>query len=169
MKRVYNSVEEFKQHTVESFTDNAPIYMTSGGFDPMHVGHLRCILSTVEMAEKNEGLVVVVVNGDNFLIRKKGKPFMNQDERAEIIAGIRGVDAAVIWDDDTQNVIGAIKALEPSFFTKGGDRAAPKDIPEWDICQSINCEVIFNVGGGKVQSSSWLIEQSEKGKDNGSN
>jgi cytidyltransferase-like protein len=169
MKRVYNSVEEFKQHTAESFTDNAPIYMTSGGFDPMHVGHLRCILSTVEMAEKNEGLVVVVVNGDNFLIRKKGKPFMNQDERAEIIAGIRGVDAAVIWDDNTQNVIGAIKALEPSFFTKGGDRAAPKDIPEWDICQSINCEVIFNVGGGKVQSSSWLIEQSEKGKDNGSN
>ena len=143
--------------------------MTSGGFDPMHVGHLRCILSTVDMAEKDKGLVVVMVNGDGFLVRKKGKPFMNQDERVEIIAGIRGVDAAIIWDDKTQNVIGAIRALEPSFFTKGGDRAAPEDIPEWDICQSIDCKVIFNVGGGKVQSSSWLIEQSEKGKDNGSN
>ena len=161
--KVYRSVEEFKEYAEKSVGwGSSPIYMTSGGFDPMHVGHLRCILETVEMAEKDGGFVVIIVNGDNFLIRKKGKPFMNQDERAEIIAGIRGVDAAIIWDDETQNVIGAIKALEPNFFTKGGDRAAPEDIPEWPICKEIGCEVIFNVGGGKVQSSSWLIKGSEK-------
>ena len=78
-------------------------------------------------------------------------------ERAEIIAGIRGVDAAIIWDDGGQTVIGAIAVLKPTYFTKGGDRAAPEDIPEWDICEEVGCKVIFNVGGGKVQSSSWLI------------
>ena len=83
-------------------------------------------------------------------------------ERAEIIAGIRGVDAAIIWDDGGQTVIGAIAALRPTFFTKGGDRAAPEDIPEWDICEEVGCQVIFNVGGGKVQSSSWLIKGAEE-------
>ena len=87
---------------------------------------------------------------------------MRAQERAEIIAGLRGVDAAVIWDDGTQTVIGAIEKLKPNYFTKGGDRAEPKDIPEWDICKEIGCKVIFNVGGGKVQSSSWLIEEAEK-------
>lgn len=83
---------------------------------------------------------------------------MNEAERAEIIAGIRGVDAAIIWDDGGQTVIGAIEKLKPTFFTKGGDRAAPEDIPEWDICQQVGCEVLFNIGGEKIQSSSWLIE-----------
>ena len=51
-----------------------------------------------------------------------------------------------------------IRALKPNYFTKGGDRAKPEDVAEWDICQEIGCEVIFNVGGGKVQSSSWLVD-----------
>ncbi len=119
-------------------------------------------LETVDMAEKDGGYVAIIVNGDGFLERKKGKPFMAAEERAEIIAGIRGVDAAIIWDDGGQTVIGAIAALKPDYFTKGGDRAAPEDIPEWEICQKVGCEVIFNVGGGKVQSSSWLIEEAEK-------
>ena len=136
--------------------------MTSGGFDPLHVGHLRCILETVEMAEDDGGYVAIIVNGDGFLERKKGKPFMPAAERAEIVAGIRGVDAAIIWDDGGQTVIGAIAALKPNFFTKGGDRAAPEDIPEWQICQEVGCKVIFNVGGGKVQSSSWLIKGASK-------
>jgi len=154
--KVYNNIEEFLK---ESWVNSEnPIYMTSGGFDPLHIGHLRCILETVDRADKDGGHVVVIVNGDGFLNRKKGKPFMKQEERAEIIAGIRGVDAAIIWDDGGQTVIGAIEKLKPSFFTKGGDRAAPEDIPEWDICQQVGCEVLFNVGGGKIQSSSWLIE-----------
>ena len=162
--KVYDSVEEFRE-MVDGTTwavDGISIYMTSGGFDPLHVGHVRCILGTTEMADNDGGYVVVIVNGDGFLERKKGKPFMRAQERAEIIAGLRGVDAAIIWDDGSQTVIGAIKALRPTFFTKGGDRAEPKDIPEWDICQKIGCKVIFNVGGGKVQSSSWLIEEAEK-------
>ncbi len=157
--KVYNTVDEFREYIDKTNAwGDLPVYMTSGGFDPLHVGHLRCILETVDMAERDGGYVAVIVNGDGFLNRKKGKPFMREAERAEIIAGIRGVDAAIIWDDGTQNVIEAIRALKPNYFTKGGDRAKPEDVAEWDICQEIGCEVIFNVGGGKVQSSSWLVD-----------
>lgn len=141
--------------------DTLPIYMTSGGFDPLHIGHARCILVTTDMADADGGYVIVVVNGDGFLNRKKGGAFMPEDERAEIVAGLRGVDAVLIWDDGSQNVIGAIEKIKPTYFTKGGDRAKPEDIPEWNICQEIGCDVLFNVGGGKIQSSSWLLRKLE--------
>ena len=156
--KVYETIEDFLEIVDDEWVEKkCPIYMTSGGFDPLHIGHLRCILATTAMADKDGGYVVVIVNGDGFLDRKKGFAFMPEKERAEIIAGIRGVDAAVIWDDGGQTVTGAIARLKPTYFTKGGDRAAPKDIPEWGICQEVGCEVLFNVGGGKIQSSSALV------------
>ncbi len=161
--KVYQNIDQFLKEK-EMFKDS-PVYMTSGGFDPLHIGHLRCILGTVDLAEEDGGYVVIMVNGDGFLRRKKGKPFMNQEERAEIIAGIRGVDAAIIWDDGTQTVVGAVERLKPNFFTKGGDRAKPEEVAEWNICQKVGCEVLFNVGGGKIQSSSWLIKSSEESSD----
>jgi len=162
--KVYASVKEFREYidATNAGWGNLPVYMTSGGFDPLHVGHLRCIQETVSMAEDDGGYVAIIVNGDGFLKRKKGKAFMPAAERAEIVAGIHGVDAAIIWDDGGQTVIGAIATLKPTYFTKGGDRASPEDIPEWDICNEVGCKVIFNVGGGKVQSSSWLLEEAEK-------
>jgi len=161
--KVYDTIEKFLDEIDDQWVGQKyPVYMTSGGFDPLHIGHLRCILATSVMADRDGGYVVIVVNGDGFLKRKKGKAFMPEDERCEIIAGIRGVDAVVKWDDGSQTVIGAIEKLKPDYFTKGGDRAAPEDIPEWDICNEVGCKVLFNVGGGKIQSSSSLIERVEK-------
>jgi D-beta-D-heptose 7-phosphate kinase/D-beta-D-heptose 1-phosphate adenosyltransferase len=147
-------------------SNQRPIYMTSGGFDPMHVGHVRCIAGTYDLASNKDihpwqmlGLVVVVVNADSFLIRKKGYAFMPLEERMEIINSIKGVDFVVPWETDgDQTVCQAIELLRPNYFTKGGDRFDAQTIPEWNICQEINCKIITGVGrGGKVQSSSDLV------------
>jgi D-beta-D-heptose 7-phosphate kinase/D-beta-D-heptose 1-phosphate adenosyltransferase len=108
------------------------------------------------------GLVVVVVNADSFLIRKKGYAFMPLRERMEIVNSIDGVDFVVPWEAEypDQTVIGALEILEPKYFTKGGDRFDASTIPEWDICQQIGCEIITGVGaGGKIQSSSDLVKR----------
>ena len=130
---------------------------TSGGFDPMHVGHLRCIQESALIASARNVPLVVIVNGDGFLQRKKGYAFMPEMERAEIIAGVRGVDAVVLWDDGTQFVTGALEILRPVVFTKGGDRDSAANVPEFELCERIGCKVMFGVGGGKVQSSSDLV------------
>ena len=149
-------------------SNQRPIYMTSGGFDPIHVGHVRCIKGTVQRARNKDihpwemkGLVVIVVNADSFLIRKKGYAFMPVDERMEIINSMDGVDFVVPWETDgDQTVCGAIEILKPGFFTKGGDRFDASTIPEWSICQKVGCEIITGVGeGGKIQSSSELIQR----------
>lgn len=155
-------------------SNQRPIYMTSGGFDPLHVGHVRCISGTYNLASNKDihpwqmkGLVVVVVNADSFLVRKKGYAFMPLQERMEIIDAIEGVDFVVPWETDgDQTVCGAIEILKPDYFTKGGDRFDASTIPEWDICQKINCEIITGVGrGGKVQSSSELVARAKKFED----
>lgn len=135
----------------------ARIVCTSGGFDPLHVGHLRCITRTAQIARERDALCVIIVNGNGFLERKKGKPFMDELERAEIISSIRGVDHVVLWDDGSQFVSGCIDILRPVAFTKGGDRTDETNVPEFALCSRIGCEVVFGVGGGKVQSSSALI------------
>jgi D-beta-D-heptose 7-phosphate kinase/D-beta-D-heptose 1-phosphate adenosyltransferase len=105
---------------------------------------------------------VVIVNGDGFLHRKKGFAFMPEAERLEIIAGVRGVDYVVPWDDGGQTVTGALEILRPTFFTKGGDRDSAANVPEFELCDRIRCEVLFGVGGGKIQSSSDLVRSVRK-------
>jgi len=125
----------------------------------MHVGHLRCLIESAEFVRKVGGKtrLAVIVNGDGFLLRKKGYAFMPLVERMEIIAGVRGVDYVVPWDDGGQTVVGAIEVLKPFAFTKGGDRDAAANVPEFDVCERLGTKVIFGVGGGKIQSSSELV------------
>ena len=153
---ILNSVEDLKQQ-VEIL--NEKLIVTSGGFDPMHVGHLRCLIESADIARKSgrKFKLAVIVNGDGFLFRKKGYAFMPEAERLEIIAGVRGVDYVVPWDDGGQTVTGALGILQPFAFTKGGDRDAATNVPEFELCEKIGTKVIFNVGGGKIQSSSNLV------------
>lgn len=129
----------------------------------MHVGHLRCLQESSVIARQHKVPLVVIVNGDGFLHRKKGYAFMPESERAEIIAGVSGVDAVVLWDDGTQFVTGALEILRPIIFTKGGDRDSAANVPEFDLCEQIGCKVMFGVGGGKVQSSSDLVNAVKEG------
>ena len=133
----------------------------------MHVGHLRCLQeSAVIAAGLPLGRLAVVVNGDGFLLRKKGYAFMPEMERAEIIAGVSGVDYVVLWDDGSQFVSGAVEILKPVFFTKGGDRTSSENVPEFQICEKIGCKVLFGIGGGKIQSSSELVGNISKQGEN---
>ena len=159
---IWNNIHELTSYLKNSNfkVNGGKIYLTSGGFDPMHVGHLRCIQETVKLAsqEKN-AIAVIIVNGDGFLLRKKGYAFMPLQERMEIIAGIKGVDDVTTWDDGTSTVIGAIETLAPDYFTKGGDRTDASNVPEFEICQKIGCQILFGIGGKKIQSSSDLVQK----------
>jgi len=161
---IFDSISEMKKYIQDRYPD-LKIYATSGGFDPMHVGHLRCLQGSASLADSDDrdpGLLVVIVNGDGFLHRKKGYSFMPHEERMEIIAGVDGVDFVTGWDDGSQTVTGAIGILQPDYFTKGGDRDASTNVPEFELCEDIGCEVLFNVGGGKVQSSSTLVSNARQ-------
>ena len=156
-KNYFEDIEEFVKF-FETVRGDKPVVCTSGGFDPIHVGHLRCFKESSIIAKKNNGIFVIIANDDNFLTRKKGKPFMPQEERLEILSEIKGVDYVVLWGDKSQTSSGAIEKIKPDFFTKGGDRDEINKIPESKICEKIRCKIVFGVGGGKIQSSSWLIK-----------
>jgi cytidyltransferase-like protein len=154
---------------LDGYDKDQKIFMTSGGFDPVHVGHIRCIKGTADLAKNPKdtpynisGVTVVVVNSDLFLQRKKGYSFMSLEDRMEIIDSIKGVDFVVPWTSyEDQTVRGAIEILKPDYFTKGGDRFDASTIPEWDICQEIGCEIITGVGGDKIRSSSHMVKTSK--------
>lgn len=154
--KIFNSVQELSKF---ASMNGIELVVTSGGFDPMHVGHLRCLQESATVANKwsVNSRLAVIVNGDGFLNRKKGYAFMPELERLEIIAGVAGVDYVVPWDDGGQTVTGALEVLSPVVFTKGGDRDSSQNVPEFDLCQRIGCKVLFGVGGGKIQSSSDLV------------
>jgi D-beta-D-heptose 7-phosphate kinase/D-beta-D-heptose 1-phosphate adenosyltransferase len=139
------------------------ITMVSGGFSILHFGHVEYIQEAANIKfDPHEPLLVVIVNGDGWLERKKGYVIVPEMERARIIAGISGVDAVLIWDDGTSTVCGAIEVIIPDWFAKGGDRDSQENVPEYATCESIGCEVVFGVGGEKTQSSSLLEEKASK-------
>ena len=146
--------------TLEEFTEirdtlQGSLVLTSGGYDPLHPGHISCIVDSKRFGD----LLVVVVNGDWFLDHKKGRHFMDLRTRSEIVSAIRGVDFVVpfeIEDDTTVNV--ALETIVPDIFTKGGDRVDEKTIPEWDTCVANGIEIVTGVGDSKVHSSSNILE-----------
>lgn len=145
--------------TFEEFDTLRPslgiIVCTSGGYDPIHPGHLSCILES----RKYGDTVVVIVNGDTFLKNKKGKPFMDLKTRVEIMSYINGIDYIIPFEvENDQTVIQALKRIRPHVFTKGGDRIDETSIPEWATCVEHNIKVISGVGYDKLWSSSDFLK-----------
>ena len=131
------------------------IVATSGGFDPIHPGHI----SSLQESRRYGDVVVAVVNGDGFLTAKKGKPFQDLETRCLIVSSIKGVDYVVPFEiEDDMTVREALRRLRPNVFAKGGDRVDETSIPEWDVCQELGIEVVSGVGDGKRWSSSWFLE-----------
>jgi cytidyltransferase-like protein len=131
------------------------LIVTSGGFDPIHPGHISCLVDSKNYGDK----LAVVVNGDSFLKHKKGAAFQPLSMRCEIVSAIKGVDYVVSFDiENDSTVCEALRVINPEVFTKGGDRVGASTIPEWDTCVSNSIEVVTGVGDSKVNSSSSILE-----------
>lgn len=134
------------------FSDSvSSIVAVSGGFDPIHVGHLRMIQDASKI-----GSVVVILNTDEFLVSKKGFVFMPFSERKEILESVKGVDRVCECIDKDDTVIETLRYLNPDYFANGGD-VNESNNKEAKVCEEIGCKLLYNVGGGKVQSSSKLV------------
>jgi len=120
----------------------------SGAFDPIHVGHIAYIREAAKLGDR----LVVILNNDNFLLRKKGFVFRPFEDRKEILENIKGVDEVIASIDDDQTVCKTLELLKPDIFAKGGYRMGPEDIPEVETCRAIGCKVVTNVGGGKLRA-----------------
>ena len=134
------------------------VVVVSGAFDPLHIGHIRLIKEAKKLGDK----LVVILNNDNWLQKKKKHIFMHQKERKEIIEAIGGVDEVILThhpkNPSEMDVSKELLNLKPNIFANGGDRKTVRDLPEAQACQKIGCKMVFDVGkGGKVQSSSWLL------------
>ena len=125
----------------------------SGGFDPMHKGHVRMIREA-----SKHGDVVVILNSDDWLERKKGYKFMNFEERSYIAGSIKGVVLTSGVDDHDGTVCEALRRIKPDFFANGGDRY-DTNTPEMDVCKELGIKMLWNIGGGKEQSSSSLVNK----------
>ncbi len=132
------------------------IVATSGGFDPIHPGHISCIIDSKRYGDT----LVVIVNGDAFLTAKKGRPFQNLKTRCQIVSGIKEVDYVVPFEiKNDQTVNKALIALKPDVFTKGGDRVDKASLPEWETCQKHNIKIVYGVGEDKQWSSSLFLKK----------
>jgi cytidyltransferase-like protein len=130
------------------------IVATSGGFDPIHPGHISSLQESAAYGDA----VVAIVNGDAFLTAKKGMPFQDLATRCLIVSAIRGVDYVVPFEIENDSTVReALRRLRPAVFTKGGDRVDHTSIPEWDVCQELGIEVVSGVGQDKRWSSSWFL------------
>jgi len=138
------------------------VVAVSGGFDPVHIGHIRLFKSAKKLGDK----LYIILNNDNWLMKKKGYVFMPQAERKELLEALVGVDKVLITshpkNPKDMSVCSALLKLRPDVFANGGDRHKD-NIPEVAICQEIGCRMVFNLGkGGKIQSSSWLVNNCKK-------
>ena len=141
------------------------VIIVSGGFDPVHKGHLRMFREASWLGHQ----VIIGLNSDDWLTRKKGKPFMNFNERKEILEAFRYVNQVIPFDDSDGTACDLIEKVndmydtdQKIYFANGGDRGKD-NVPEVDTCKDSGVIMLWGVGGGKIQSSSWLIGEKNEG------
>lgn len=138
------------------------IVVVSGGFDPIHKGHIEYLKRAKELSEK-KGKVICILNNDDFLTKKKGKPFMDMANRYAVLNSIRYIDtviASIDEDDTVCETLKLIKEINPKekiVFAKGGDRTKD-EIPEAKTCEELGIEIIDGLGE-KIESSSSILSR----------
>jgi cytidyltransferase-like protein len=142
------------------------VVAVSGGFDPIHIGHVRMMKEAKKLAGP-KGKLVVILNNDHWLRQKKNFVFMPEAERKEIIEHLTCVDEVMLSfhkkNAKDMSVCAELRTLRPDLFVNGGDRTK-ENIPELALEKEFNMKMVFGIGkGGKVQSSSWLVSK-VKGK-----
>lgn len=142
----------------------ATYYIVSGGFDPIHEGHIAMIQAA---KAKSDG-VILLLNSDEWLIRKKGKNFMGFNSRRIICENIKGVTYVLGFNDADNSACDGIAKAREMFpndklvFANGGDRTK-ENIPELAACERYHVDVEFGVGGeNKANSSSWILNRWER-------
>jgi cytidyltransferase-like protein len=129
------------------------IVCVSGGMDPLTSGHLDYIEGASEF-----GRVIVILNSDEWLVRKKGYFFMPYEQRERIVFSMEAVSDVSPVDDSDGSVCEALRRIKPDYFANGGDRTQDNTL-ELDICKELGITPLFNIGGGKTASSSELVRR----------
>lgn len=134
------------------------VVIVTGGFDPLHSGHISYLKEAATLGD----YLVVGLNSDEWLARKKGRSFMPWEERAEVLVHMKMVDRVINFDDSDNTAIDSIRKVKGLFptaeivFANGGDRTSD-NIPEMS---AKSVEFVFGVGGdNKKNSSSWILEE----------
>ena len=136
------------------------IILVSGGFDPIHSGHIKLINDA-----NKYGDVVVLLNSDAWLRNKKGREFLPFDERKIIMQNIKGVLDVLDFDDSDNTCIDGLRKAKTKYtnsiikFANGGDRN-DETTPETAFCNQNNIEALWGIGGNdKSNSSSWILKK----------
>lgn len=155
------------------------VLIGSGYFDPIHPGHIEYIQAIVKATKLHGGIFYIIVNNDHQASLKKGKPFMNQNDRMTVVSSLEGVrpENVILSIDEDGSVSKTIeyiaKVLKPMrsatnryvdniYFVKGGDRKAD-EIPESVICKAMNVVILDKGYGEKIRHSSVYIDGNDKG------
>ena len=135
--------------------------IVSGGFDPVHVGHIDLFNKSKYLLGVNE--LIVILNTDAFLVKKKKKWFMPFEERRIVLENLRMVDLVFASVDKNETVCESLKELrrvrpiDDLFFCNGGDRTDGANTPEHLVCAELGMHTVYGLGE-KIQSSSWLTQ-----------
>ena len=127
----------------------------SGYFDPIHIGHLEYLRMAKELGDS----LVVIVNNNYQCKLKKGKHFMDENDRVEIVKALRFVDEVFLSVDKDRTVCKSLEEIKPDIFANGGDRAT-SEVPETPVCKKFNIKMVDGLGD-KIRSSSSLTGLNE--------
>ena len=127
----------------------------AGGFDPLHVGHLRHFQKAKELGD----YLIVLVSNDEDMVRKKGYCFTPLEERMEILRALHCVDEVIATMDKDGTQAQTLRVNRPDIFAKGGDRT-PENMPqnEIEVCNELDIRIVYGIGE-QVKSSSQMVRR----------